>query len=1054
MVQIARPQYLLNSVNSGFNPKNTGSLLTWHFRQDALNGEIVDLMGQQIRTVQPGRCYEFDGVDDYVTCGDIGNSLTSLSCFAWIKTTASATDYVLSRYETLSNQRAFFIGVNATGVLDVFLSEDGQYANSSKIYESTTVVNDGDWHHVGFTWGSGVLKVFIDGSEAAVTKTQDDSFTEIHDSTNSFLIGAIRTGIDNFDGSIYGVQVFNNALSSSEVSRLHADLGDYDATLIGFWKCDEGGGSISYDASGNENHGEINDATLSMFHGTDIGIIKSWQNDFGYTNYGFQSGDYAQASTGIHWNIGDTIRIQTLWQDYQDSSNGTVIGSESNDNYIFGLVNDSFAIRMGGSYYSQSTGLDLSDLGTFYYDIEITRDASNDASYNVYIRDKGDFNTVLASYSVSNVGGASFGTLSMLFTSIQAGSAQRKPNGRFDYVTVTKNEAPYRNWTYVGGSEWIESVAGDNASIIISDGSTERYIPRDESDTSKDVQGRALQHTGRVKYNLDLTNSHCASFDGVDDYIDLGNPNSMQFAGSDSFTLSGWCDLSSTTNTSFAIMNFAAGGSGGFRWTAGVHRTTQFWFSNGSRTSQWQTPNDETDYRNPIHFTLTYDGSSSSGTYGVVKMYVNGEEVTVNSPSGSFYTDHSFNYSGATLKVADAISSINSFEGSIWGVGVWSKALDSSEISSLYSGEIPSESLEMYLPLAEGGGSVAYDASGNQNHGSITNATLSSFWGATQDVYHYNLTQGFSAYSGFEQAGGSRIDIDSGSINLGVNNTFNIWMKWNQNECTIVGNSGGYIFSLRPFGPYSFYAQTGSGGQAVLFSDTSMEDGKLHMVTMVREDEDFHLYIDGVFSETISEPLNGGLDTLIQHLSITGVTRTYNGLLIDTSFFDVALSPSEVAEAYNGGKLMDMSSHTQSANLIAQMRDNGDGTYTDLTGTYTPTYSGTLYPMKAPKGFSSLCVTNPSFYGHNDAETQFRQQAVAPAVKLADDNLTADFWYNSGSAYAINELGYDDLENNPDDDNGIYVDEHENNKKYNLLTFDPLLSGDEADDVNDFVNGS
>lgn len=47
-------------------------------------------------------------------------------------------------------------------------------------------------------------------------------------------------------------------------------------------------------------------------------------------------------------------------------------------------------------------------------------------------------------------------------------------------------------------------------------------------------------------------------------------------------------------------------------------------------------------------------------------------------------------------------------------------------------------------PLAEGNGTTAYDVSGSDNHGTITSATNATFWGATQNSYHRNITNGFS----------------------------------------------------------------------------------------------------------------------------------------------------------------------------------------------------------------------------------------------------------------------------------------------------------------------
>lgn len=46
-------------------------------------------------------------------------------------------------------------------------------------------------------------------------------------------------------------------------------------------------------------------------------------------------------------------------------------------------------------------------------------------------------------------------------------------------------------------------------------------------------------------------------------------------------------------------------------------------------------------------------------------------------------------------------------------------------------------------PLSEGAGTTIYDVSWNWNHWTAVNTTEASFWGSTQDLYHYNLLNGF-----------------------------------------------------------------------------------------------------------------------------------------------------------------------------------------------------------------------------------------------------------------------------------------------------------------------
>ena len=76
-------------------------------------------------------------------------------------------------------------------------------------------------------------------------------------------------------------------------------------------------------------------------------------------------------------------------------------------------------------------------------------------------------------------------------------------------------------------------------------------IPRDESDTSRDVQGGSLDHSGAVPRDILLTGMPCLTLDGVDDYIDAAH-----LTGSETVVRSGG---TSTPTISAGRINFTAG---------------------------------------------------------------------------------------------------------------------------------------------------------------------------------------------------------------------------------------------------------------------------------------------------------------------------------------------------------------------------------------------------------------------------------------------------------------------------------------------------------------
>jgi len=175
-------------------------------------------------------------VDDYVTAGN-GASLditNNLSAFVWAKTSdTESLNSALSKYTTTGNDRSWLIrfresaGSPTKGA--VTISDDGTFtAGHLKYYITSIDVVDGNWHYFGFTFSSGVLKLYVDGiQDTAVAKTYDDAITAIYSSLSDVTIGVYDDGLYNFNGTIDEVKIWNRALSPEEIT--HPTTPDYIA---------------------------------------------------------------------------------------------------------------------------------------------------------------------------------------------------------------------------------------------------------------------------------------------------------------------------------------------------------------------------------------------------------------------------------------------------------------------------------------------------------------------------------------------------------------------------------------------------------------------------------------------------------------------------------------------------------------------------------------------------------------------------------------------------------------------------------------------------------
>ncbi len=1031
--------------SANFLPTKIGTLLTWHFQQDAgiVNNKIIDKAGHEMRPVQAGRCYLFDGINDSISITNTGNKY-GITLAAWIKLDSSGG----------ANQSI----INGGGAIDDMGFSNGQIKMKVDGINLLGGVDlrDDTWHHVIYRFNNVTenkeYTLFVDGIQVNQTNGTTNAFGFIDEisKSSSAIHGKMR------DVILY-LSANGGEIPPTDIECANMHAGNYiERGMAAWWKMDESAGDQAYDSSGNNYTGTITNATLSSFHETDSDIQKSYQNDVGYTAYTsfdgtddfidfgnidalkFNANEAFSISGWIHLdtNVNTSHTILAYWLNGTSSGFRWTAGVHRTTNFwfssgsrtsVWSTANDETDYRnmchVVITYDPTSPDGDgRGDVKIYYNNTAITPTASgslmttNTLSYN-------DLNFRIGepvTYSNHFIGNQS--DISVWSKTLSSDDvSELYTNGQnYNLLSSSTSEslvfwAPLKDDSHI-----IEDISHhqNNGRLLNTDNSFWQKAPRNEADKTIDAQFNNIYYSGRVKYDLDLIKSSCASFDGINDYIEVGT---LDITSWSSFYAECW--FSSTSNTGGMLFSIRHTGGDDIRLTFGSG-FLGYVMDDGGASVQLDSVGTNYDDGNWYRVVCQFnDGVQTMSIYDA-------ENILIESVS----RDETFDFSTADgyTRIANRASGANDLEGSIAGIKIGQTETN----------------IEVFYPLAEGNSVTVYDASGNNNHGVVKNAILANFWGTTQDVYHYNMMQGFSACSWYEQSSTAKIDFHTSPINIGTRHTFNIWMKWDQNECTIIGSNGGYIFSIRPFGPYSFYFQTGSGGTAVLFSDTSMEDGQLHMVTMVRDNTDFHLYIDGVFSETRSEPLNDSLDTVIQHLSISSMTRAYNGLLIDASVFDTNLSSIEITELYNSGKLTNATTHSQSNHLVMQMRDGGDGTYTDLTGAYTPTYSGTLYPMKAPKGFSSLKVTSPAFHGHNNAETKVKMPEVAPAIKQADDNLTSSFWYTGSS---INELTFEDLSNNPNADNLLYL-EHKTNRKENLCMFEAALSSQQNTEMNEFIS--
>ena len=195
---------------------NNGTLVNGPTFSSANNGSIV-----------------FDGVDDYVDCGNNTplQITNNLSVFGWVKGGSQDNKDIVTKYRTISDQRSWIFGTSlssdglGTNKLKVVLSSNGTFNSGFlKYYISDLVVFDNNWKYVGFVFQSNSLKLYVNGSEVSTTKIYDATVNTLYNSSASVWVGAMSNPANQYTGNVSTTQIYNRALSSDEV------LQNYNAT--------------------------------------------------------------------------------------------------------------------------------------------------------------------------------------------------------------------------------------------------------------------------------------------------------------------------------------------------------------------------------------------------------------------------------------------------------------------------------------------------------------------------------------------------------------------------------------------------------------------------------------------------------------------------------------------------------------------------------------------------------------------------------------------------------------------------------------------------------
>jgi Concanavalin A-like lectin/glucanases superfamily/Immunoglobulin domain/Lectin C-type domain/Chitobiase/beta-hexosaminidase C-terminal domain len=205
-----------------------------------------------------GTALALDGLRSFVTMPAINLSGTNaLTLEAWIKpgnlTANAVTDFIRQQGSSYTADWLLVYHNMLSPSLTFGLTTAGNY-QELKIPVNPADYADGGWHHIAATYDGTTKKLYADGVLMGTsTQSGNISFNSTTDAIGAFATG----GPSEFlNGSIDEVRIWTVARTSAQINQyLNQELTGLEPGLIGYYRFDEGHGTLTSDLSGNGRDG-------------------------------------------------------------------------------------------------------------------------------------------------------------------------------------------------------------------------------------------------------------------------------------------------------------------------------------------------------------------------------------------------------------------------------------------------------------------------------------------------------------------------------------------------------------------------------------------------------------------------------------------------------------------------------------------------------------------------------------------------------------------------------------------------------------------------------
>ena len=838
----------------------------------------------------------FDGSDDYVEVPS-SNSLNSydttneLTIAFWVYRTSTSTVQDVISKRTAGNVGGF-VFETASGSTNVYHfvymnspsgSNNGNWPRVNASYDLNK------WTHIVVTYSDETgLRAYKNGQLADFLNVKGDL-----NPVNAVLrIGkdSENTNAKYFAGKIDEVRIYNRALSPREVRALY----EWAPGPVVYYDFNEKTGTTVTDKSGNDITGSF------------IGSPSWVQGKFGGGLELSGSGQYVGTSNNSLLNNTKAFTVEA-WINPDSLGQKMILGNTVN-NFVFDLRNGiSLYVRDASGWgTSAQSGAGTIVTGEWQH----VAGVFDGSTIKVYINGVLKATTSRPTTLVSGDFGLKIGTYG-------AGGGWLY-DGRIDevrfynYARTQKQIIEDMNAGHpVGGSP-----VGSQVLYLKFDegyGSTAHDSSPQGNDGTLQPSTGGSNTTAAQMWTSDGKVGKAVEFDGTDDYVDIGDKDSLDF-GTGDFTITAWVK---TSNTQWQYIYSKGTGStdaGGVGYGVAIYSNGMYaYIHDGTRLVTPVVGSGIAD-GNWHHLVWVFDRD------GNMTPYIDGVAQTptdISSRSGS--VSNSINayvgFIGGTLN--------RYFDGLIDDLKIYNVALTADEVKQEYnqgkamvmgavstdsSGNpswsssreycIPGDTATCAPPVLElkfdeKTGTTAYDTSGNGNNGTISGAT----WKGSAECKS-------GACLSFDGSNDYVNVNDSSTLDVTSGVTVEAWVKISDQTPTFR-----IITEKDVSGQYSLFVM--SDGLKARFrlnslwatSTTTITDGRWHHIAGTATASTVRIYVDGKLEEEVT-----GTDAFTtNNTPVTigirnGGTLPFKGEIDLVRIYNYARTPAQIAWDYNRGK--------------------------------------------------------------------------------------------------------------------------------------------------------